>query len=103
MLVEILLSLILWIFLLHIKKRSKLPGGPFSLPIIGTVDLLNGGNPIKQFFIEKHNKQYADFCSFFLGPSKVLIVINDFKICKELFAKAKFSGNIINVLLHFHM
>ena len=48
-LAEILISLILWIFLLHIKKRSRLPGGPFSLPIIGTVDLLYGRNPIKQF------------------------------------------------------
>ena len=96
MFIELLVSFVLLIFVIHIQKRSKLPGGPFSLPIIGTVDLFtNSENPLKQFFLEKNYKKYEDFCSFFLGPVGVLIVINDFKTCKELFGKAEFSGKVL--------
>ena len=93
MLIELLVTFIILTVIIHIQKRSRLPGGPFSLPVIGTVDLfIKSENPVKQFFLERHYKKYEDFCSFFLGPVGVLIVINDFKICKELFGKAEFSG-----------
>ena len=85
--------------ILHIKKRRRLPKGPPSIPIFGSIDLFTKGNLLKAIFNEEYYTKYNDFCTFFLGPRKVLVVINDFKICKELFNKEEYSGKKLIHLL----
>ena len=92
MLFELFLSLIILLWILHIQKRKRLPDGPPSVPIFGSIDLFTKGNLLKTLFIEEYYTKYKDFYTFFLGPTRVLVVINDFKICKELFNKEEYSG-----------
>ena len=92
MLIEFLLFLaLLWI--LHIQKLRRLPQGPFSLPLLGTLDLYTSNKSIIEvFFQKKYWDRYKDFCTYFLGPSRFVISINNFQLAKELFNKDEFSG-----------
>ena len=92
MFLELILCVFTLLWILHIKKRRRLPKGPPSIPIFGSIDLFTKGNLLKAIFNEEYYTKYNDFCTFFLGPRKVLVVINDFKICKELFNKEEYSG-----------
>ena len=92
MFLELILCVFTLLCILHIKKRRRLPKGPPSIPIFGSIDLFTKGNLLKAIFNEEYYTKYNDFCTFFLGPRKVLVVINDFKICKELFNKEEYSG-----------
>ena len=89
---ELILCFVTLLCILHAKKRRNLPNGPPSIPIFGSIDLFTKGNLLKSIFNEEYYTKYKDFCTFFLGPKKVLVVINDFKICKELFNKEEYSG-----------
>ena len=92
MFIEFLLFLtLLWI--LHIQKLRRLPQGPFSLPLLGTLDLYTSNKSIIEvFFQKKYWDRYKDFCTYFLGPSRFVISINNFQLAKELFNKDEFSG-----------
>ena len=92
MFVELLLFIaLLWI--LHIQKLRRFPQGPFSLPLLGTLDLYTSKKSIIEvFFQKKYWHRYQDFCTYFLGPSRVVISINDFQLAKELFNRDEFSG-----------
>ena len=92
MFLELILCVFTLLWILHIKKRRRLPKGPPSIPIFGSIDLFTKGNLLKAIFNEEYYTKYNDLCTFFLGPRKVLVVINDFKICKELFNKEEYSG-----------
>ena len=92
--IELTLCFVVLLWILHIQRTKSLPQGPFSIPILGTVELFQGEKQNKGFFKDKYN-EFQDFCTFFLGPKQVLILINNFKIVKELFSKDEFSGNII--------
>ena len=35
---------------------------------------------------------FKEWCTIYLGPSLVLVLINEFKLAKELFSKDEFSG-----------
>ena len=91
----ILLALI-WLH--HFQKLLKLPPGPFSLPLIGTVRILLDGTGTGAIVSPKYHK-YQDFYTLCLGPM-TLVVINDFQLGKELFSKDEFSGNF-SVILSF--
>ena len=71
-----------------------MPPGPFSLPILGTFDFII---PSKKSFVEKFFSKkfmnYKDFCTLYLG-NYVVVLINDFKLAKELFSKDEFSGDL---------
>ena len=92
--IELTLCFFALLWILHFQRKKTLPPGPYSIPILGTVELFQGEKQNKGFFKDKYN-EFQDFCTFFLGPKQVLILINNFKIVKELFSKDEFSGNII--------
>ena len=89
----ILLALI-WLH--HFQKLLKLPPGPFSLPLIGTVRLLLDGTGTGAIVSPKYHK-YQDFYTLCFGPM-TLVVINDFQLSRELFSKDEFSGNSQGIL-----
>ena len=77
--IELLICIISLLWIMHFQKRRNLPSGPFSVPFFGTLELFTTKKKFLEFLTdEKHYKCYKDFCSFFLGPSLVLIVINEF-------------------------
>ena len=89
----ILLALI-WLH--HFQKLLKLPPGPFSLPLIGTVRILLDGTGTGAIVSPKYQK-YQDFYTLCFGPM-TLVVINDFQLSRELFSKDEFSGNSRGIL-----
>ena len=91
MVFELFLVLLGLIWFSHYQKLLKLPPGPFSLPLIGTIQVLRNGVGAQAVLSPKYHK-YGDFYTICLGPM-TLIVINDFQLSKELFAKDEFSGN----------
>ena len=86
----LLLFTLLWI--LHIKRVKKFPPGPFSIPLIGTVDMFQRSKSPNEILFSEKYFSYDKFCTFYVGPL-VSVLINDFKIAKELFSKDEFSGN----------
>ena len=92
MVFELFLVLLGLIWFSHYQKLLKLPPGPFSLPLIGTIQVLQNGVGAGAALSPKYHK-YGDFYTIFLGPMMTLVIINDFQLSKELFAKDEFSGN----------
>ena len=91
MFVELFILFICLITYIHIRRRSALPPGPFSIPIFGTLHAFMGqgaGHLLHEKFF-----CYKEFYSVLVGPF-VFIVINDFKLAKELFSRDEFSGKI---------
>ena len=90
---ELLLILITLLCFHHFRKVKSLPHGPFSVPILGTLDIFTNynGTATSIVFSEKFFG-FKDWCTIFLGPSLVLVLINEFKLAKELFSKDEFSG-----------
>ena len=86
---ELLICFIAFLWIWHWQKRSKLPPGPFSIPLLGTVDIFK--KSFKTIFDEKYF-QYKEFCTFHLGPTSTLVLVNDFKIVKDLFNRDEFCG-----------
>ena len=91
MVFELILVLLGLIWFSHYQKLLKLPPGPFSLPLIGTIQVLQNGVGAGAALSPKYHK-YGDFYTICLGPM-TLVIINDFQLGKELFAKDEFSGN----------
>ena len=77
----------------HYRRTRGLPPGPLSVPLLGTLDLFTNysGTATSIVFGEKYFR-FREWCTIFLGPSMVLVMINDYKLAKELFAKDEFSG-----------
>ena len=87
---ELILLIVVLLWINHFKKRRSLPHGPFSIPIFGTLEIIK--TKLSEGLTTHKYNEYRDFCTFFLGPSMVLIVINEIKLAKELFSKEEFSG-----------
>ena len=82
----------------HFRKIKNLPHGPFSVPILGTLDIFTNysGTATSIVFSEKFFG-FKDWCTIFLGPSLVLVLINEFKLAKDLFSKDEFSGRYLKI------
>ena len=87
MIVELLVLVVCLVFYSQYNKRKYLPPGPPSLPILGTVSIVNG----KDLITSKDFYKYEDMYTILLGPSTA-IVINDFQRAKDLFFRDEFSG-----------
>ena len=89
---ELLLLIFAFLWIIHLKKRKGLPPSPFSIPIFGTLDTFRKFDRATEILFNEKYFDYKYFCPFFVGPSVVTILINDFKLAKELFSKDEFSG-----------
>ena len=88
----LILSVISWIFKKKYGKYSKLPPGPPALPIIGSIPFLDRKKGNADATLHKSfYKQYPDIYTLWLG-SKPLLVIQNFNLAKDLFAREEFSG-----------
>ena len=92
--IELLLLFFGLLWLNHIITKRSLPPGPFSIPIIGTLDIFQKGKSIIEILFREKYYSYQPFCTFFIGPSffRCFILINDFLLAKEFFMKEEFSG-----------
>ena len=92
MFTELLILFLSIVTFLHYYLKYQLPPGPFSIPLIGTIGILGriSGGGICNVKWHKYQKMYT----VFIGRM-VIVVINDFKLTKELFAKEEFSGKIL--------
>ena len=88
-----LVLVICFIWLLHQIRIKDLPPGPFSLPIIGTLAMFDRSQTVSSIVFHEKFFHYKDFFTLLVGPILNSIVINDFKLAKELFSKDEFSGN----------
>ena len=94
MALELFLLIIGLLCLIHFQRTKRLPHGPFSVPIFGTLDIFTTlKGPTAIVFSEKYF-HFRDMCTFFLGPTLVVVLINEYKLAKELFSKDEFSGNM---------
>ena len=78
-------------FVIHYLKVKRYPPGPFSVPFLGTVDLITQGNNANRL-VNKDYHKYGDMYSLYFGPTFVFVVINDLQLAKQLFSKDDFSG-----------
>ena len=77
-------------------KYSNLPPGPPSLPIFGSFPLLNREKGNSDATLDKSfHKLYPDMYTLWLG-SRPFIVIQDFNLAKDLFAREEFCGRPSN-------
>ena len=91
MLLELLLLIIGLVTYLHYKKRSQLPPGPFSVPIIGTLVNHKKGNPDSVMSPDYY--KYGEMYTLFVGPFTTFVIINDLQLAKDLFSRDEFSGD----------
>ena len=92
MLLELLLLIIGLVTYLHYKKRSQLPPGPFSVPIIGTLVNHKKGNPDSVMSPDYY--KYGKMYTLFVGPFTTFVIINDLQLAKDLFSRDEFSGDL---------
>ena len=93
MALELLLITIVLLCLHHYRRTRGLPPGPPSVPLLGTLDIfMNYSGTAPSIIFGEQYFGFREWCTIFLGPSLVLVLINDFKLAKELFAKDEFSG-----------
>ena len=85
---ELFILLLCLICYLHYNKIRKLPPGPFSIPIIGS---MTGSILGSQVFKKEYHK-YGDMYSILVGPHTTLVIINDLQLTKDLFSRDEFSG-----------
>ena len=83
------------VWLLHRQRIKDLPPGPVSLPILGTLAMFDRSQTVSSIVFNEKFFHYKDFFTLLVGPILDSIVINDFKLAKELFSKDEFSGNFI--------
>ena len=87
------------IFIIYQRKYGKysnLPPGPPSLPIFGSIPLLNREKGNSDATLHKSfHKLYPDMYTLWLG-SRPFIVIQDFNLAKDLFPREEFYGRPSN-------
>nr|KAG5708903.1 hypothetical protein BaRGS_009312 [Batillaria attramentaria] len=70
------------------RINSRLPPGPFTLPVLGSVAVMGRPDMVKLYADFRH--QYGDVFSFQLG-SKVVVVINGYENLRKVFVQ---QGNV---------
>ena len=97
--IELLICIVVLLWFFHYQRIKKLPDGPFSIPIFGTSELLtNRSRSLIGLFFQEKFLCYKDFCTFYVGTSGVVVLVNDFKLVKELFAMDEFSGRQLRIM-----
>ncbi|XP_067675268.1 cytochrome P450 2J4-like [Haliotis asinina] len=81
LLVAVVSILVLW---LGTRKPQHLPPGPPTLPLIGNILTLAGGD-VRSIF-QKLRKRYGDVFSLYFG-NRLVIVFNGYETLKEAFVK----------------
>jgi hypothetical protein len=87
-LILILIGLAFW---LHHEKKKRYPPGPPSVPLLGSLGVVLNSQRAAAF-TSSDLYQYGDMTTLYFGPSRVVIMINNFQLAKELFSKDEFSG-----------
>jgi len=76
----------------HKKRCESLPPGPPSLPIVGSLPFLKVKHGLANTLVNKNLYHYdPKFCTVWIG-SRPVIMIQDFQLAKEIFARDEFSG-----------
>ena len=90
---EIIGALFLVILIKHLlklfSKPKNFPPGPSFVPVLGSYPFLKG-NGIERM-VNKEVTSYGPVTGLFAG-NYPLVMINDWKLAKALFAKEEFSG-----------
>ena len=73
------------------RRPPRFPPGPLALPIMGSHPFLPGEGTEK--YVSEKVTSYGTVTGLFSG-SYPLIVINDWRMVKSLFAREEFSGRI---------
>ena len=88
----ILLACVILIVIKLITRRpARFPPGPLALPIMGSHPFLPGEGAEK--YVSEKITSYGPVTGLYSGTYP-LIVINDWKMAKSLFAREEFSGRI---------
>ncbi|CAP30512.1 Protein CBG11454 [Caenorhabditis briggsae] len=93
MIISILLTaIVLWIVIQHYRRVSRLPPGPFSLPILGNIPMIfyyawRAGGVVPMMSMMK--RKYGNVFTIWIGTIPH-VSVTDFETCHEVFAK---SGN----------
>ena len=93
----ILLSIVLYLlYQRHQKKVREFPPGPTSLPIVGSIPFVERKNgPADSVLNKAFYDISSDMYTVWLGTIP-LIVIQDFNLAKDLFAREEFCGRPSN-------
>jgi len=75
------------------KKPEKFPPGPPTVPILGSLPFLPGSGIEK--FVSEYIASFGKVTGLVAG-SNYIVMINDWKLAKSLFAKEEFSGRLRN-------
>jgi len=75
------------------KNPKKFPPGPPSVPILGSLPFLPG--PGIEKFVSDYIASFGKVTGLVAG-SNYIVMINDWKLAKSLFAKEEFSGRMRN-------
>ena len=81
-----IILLILFYFWRKIRENSKLPPGPYGLPILGYLPFVNSQNPQKS--MQELSLKYGDVFSLQMGQI-FCVVLSDQDLIKNLFSKCK--------------
>ena len=81
-----IILLILFYFWRKIRENSKLPPGPYGLPILGYLPFLNSQNPQKS--MQELSLKYGDVFSLQMGQIFCVVLSNQ-DLIKNLFSKCK--------------
>ncbi|UMM31615.1 hypothetical protein L5515_005740 [Caenorhabditis briggsae] len=87
-----LTAIVLWIVIQHYRRVSRLPPGPFSLPILGNIPMIfyyawRAGGVVPMMSMMK--RKYGNVFTIWIGTIPH-VSVTDFETCHEVFAK---SGN----------
>ena len=88
-----LLTLV-FILLFKFSKPPKFPPGPPALPLVGSLPFLPGGTGIERF-VNDYVSSYGPVTGLVTGDY-YLVMINDWRLARTLFAKEEFSGRLEN-------
>ena len=77
-------AVLLYYILQNYRQNSKLPPGPYGLPILGYLPFLNGQNPQKS--MQELEEKYGKIFSLQMGQV-FCVVLSDLELIKNLFSK----------------